>query len=82
MRYFPRMANDTTFTLRLPSELKNEIAEIAEKQMRSTSMVFILLLRRGIELYRQDGMLLETQPKPSPQEKAAPAKKRSRQKQP
>lgn len=71
------MANDTTFTLRLPSELKKEVTEIAEEQARSTSMAFILLLRRGIDAYRQDGMLLEIKSKLSPEENATFTKKRA-----
>ena len=68
--YCLSMTNDTTFTLRLPSELKIEVSEIAEAEARSTSMVFILLLRRGIDAYRQDGILLETKAKQKTSEKS------------
>ena len=38
--------------------------EVAEETQRSMSQAFILLLARGIEVYRQDGFLVDTKPKP------------------
>ena len=50
-------------TLRMPVGLIAELDQIAQETSRSRSKTIILLLRRAIESYREDGYLLDTRPK-------------------
>lgn len=74
------MSNDAFVGLRISVELKRRIVEIAEETHRSMSQAIILLLGRGIEIYEEDGYLIDTKARPKPKpvgpaEKAKPAKK-------
>jgi hypothetical protein len=55
----PVMARESYASLRLPPDLKAEIQEIASSQHRSLSNTIELLLRRGIQDFRSDGILVE-----------------------
>ncbi len=86
------MPNDAFVTFRIPSEVKRRLVNIADKTKRSMSQAFVLLLVRGMDVFDEDGYLIDTKarpkPKPKPKrkpeepaEEAKPAKKRtSRQK--
>jgi hypothetical protein len=54
------MPRDAQVTFRLPKELRDEIRQIADETRRSLSNTLELLLMRGIEAYKQDGILLDT----------------------
>lgn len=72
------MARDAQASLRMPSDLKERIKEIAGETHRSLSNTIELLLRRGVEVYTQDGMLVDTRPKdggPSPVTEDGPKSK-------
>lgn len=47
-------------TSRLPKSLIAELEAIAEDVHRSRSKTLALLLKRGIEVFRQDGLLIDT----------------------
>jgi|SRR6185503_17518752 len=53
------MARDSYASLRLPPDLKDQVKDIADSQHRSLSNTIELLIRRGIEGFRQDGLLVE-----------------------
>jgi hypothetical protein len=53
---------DKNFTLRMPGNLRQAITDIAEQTSRSLSKATILLLWRGIEAFRADGVLVDTRP--------------------
>ncbi|MGA9773219.1 MAG: hypothetical protein WBV94_29580 [Blastocatellia bacterium] len=55
--------NETPVTSRMPNSLIAEIMAIAKETSRSRSKVIVLLLKRGIEAYRSDGVLVDTRPK-------------------
>lgn len=50
-------------TSRMPRSLIGELEGIASETSRSRSKVIVLLLKRGIEAYRGDGVLVDTRPK-------------------
>jgi hypothetical protein len=49
------MKKDTQFTLRIPSELKSNLEEIASSEGRSVAQICEAFLRTGIETYRKRG---------------------------
>lgn len=57
------MAKDESVTFRLPADLKAELIKIAGETDRSLSNAVMWLLRRGIEAYQEDGVLVDTRPK-------------------
>jgi hypothetical protein len=52
-------------TSRMPGSLIQELEAIAKETSRSRSKVIVLLLKRGIEAYRDDGILVDTRPRTS-----------------
>lgn len=57
------MARESYATLRLPASLKSEVERIAKQQARSLSNTIELLLRRGVQAFQEDGLLLVDLPK-------------------
>lgn len=53
------MGRDAQASTRLPSDLKTEVQEIADKEHRTLSNTIELLLRRGAAAYRRDGRLVQ-----------------------
>jgi len=51
---------DKVITLRMPDDLIEQLEQIKRETSRSRSKVIILLLKRGIDAYRSDGVLLDT----------------------
>ena len=49
------MKKDTQFTLRIPSDLKARLKEIAATEGRSVAQICEALLRAGIENYKKKG---------------------------
>jgi hypothetical protein len=54
-----QMGRDAQASTRLPSDLKQQVQEIATKEHRTLSGTIELLLRRGAAQYRKDGRLVE-----------------------
>jgi hypothetical protein len=55
----PNQDDETPITSRMPGSLVKEIQDIADETSRSRSKTIVLLLRKGIESYREDGILGE-----------------------
>lgn len=53
------MGRDAQASTRLPSDLKREVQEIADKEHRTLSNTIELLLRRGAAAYGRDGRLVQ-----------------------
>lgn len=56
------MPRDAYASLRLPVDLKAQVQEIADSQKRSLSNTIELLLWRGVEVFKSDGVLLGSNP--------------------
>lgn len=54
------MARDAYASLRLPADLKAEVQAIATSQQRSLSHTIQLLLWRGVQGFKRDGLLLNS----------------------
>jgi len=46
---------DAPLAFRIPSELKQDLQRISDKEARSLSQICEILLRIGIQQYRKDG---------------------------
>jgi hypothetical protein len=57
------MVRDAQASVRMPNDLKGKIKEIADATHRSLSSAIELLLRRGVEAYEKDGVLIDTRPR-------------------
>ena len=53
------VTKDDSATFRLPSDLKSRVKEIAEQTDRSLSNTMLWLLKRGIESYEADAVLVQ-----------------------
>jgi predicted DNA-binding protein len=49
------MKKDSQFTLRLPTELREDLQEIADTEGRSLAQVCDAFLRAGSEVYKKQG---------------------------
>jgi hypothetical protein len=49
------MKKDTQFTLRIPSDLKNNLEQIASSEGRSVAQICEVFLKAGVESYRKKG---------------------------
>jgi hypothetical protein len=49
-------------SVRLPNKLKAEVAKIAGATSRTLSSTIELLIRRGVEQFKRDGLLIELPP--------------------
>lgn len=54
------MSADNKLSIRLPNDLKAEVARVAQETDRSMSNAALWLLRRGIKAYKADGLLVES----------------------
>lgn len=53
-------------TFRIPEDMVESLDTVAEEHDRSRNKVVELLLRRGLDAYREDGILVARMPIPSP----------------
>ncbi len=53
---------ETPVSIRMPKSLESELSEIAKATKRSRNNAILLLLRRGIDIYKADGVLIDTRP--------------------
>lgn len=53
------MPRDAYASLRLPADLKTQVQEIASAEQRSLSKAIELLLWRGVNEFKKDGVLVE-----------------------
>ena len=53
------MARDAYASLRMPADLKREVEKIAAATSRTLSSTCELLLRRGVQDFKRDGVLIE-----------------------
>ena len=61
------MPRDSYASLRLPADLKSEVQRIALEEQRSLSMTIEFLLRRGVQAFNRDGVLLDRPDSPKAQ---------------
>jgi predicted DNA-binding protein len=54
---------DKQVSLRLPADLKRDVQKIADATNRTLSNAVEMLIRRGVEDYKRDGMLIDVTPK-------------------
>ena len=54
------MPKDAIASLRLPADLKREVESVSKSEHRPVSSTLELLVRRGLNRYKEDGVLVET----------------------
>src|SRR5437868_6346947 len=74
-RPVPNQDDETPITSRMPNGLVDEVQAIADETSRSRSKTIVLLLKKGIEAYRKDGVLGEKRALPNSAEEKLPKAK-------